>query len=98
MALISCAKLSPVSSGGDGGGRGSNNSLGNIYLAGVLKSRDAAGCEYDQGAEDAVMVSCDAEMIQLHSQMEKMKLQTGFPSHTYPFSGEEKKNWPKMIK
>lgn len=80
VALISCAKLSPVSSGG-GGGRGSNNSLGNIYLARALKSRDAAGCEYDQGAEDAVMVSCGAEMIQFHSQMEKMKLQKkGVPS------------------
>lgn len=94
VALISCAKLSPVSGGG--GSRGSNNSLGNIYLARVPKSRDAAGCEYDQGAEDAVMVSCDAEMIQFHSQMEKMKLQKKGSHHkkkksAYPFRGEEKK-------
>lgn len=67
------------------------------------KSRDAVGCEYDQGAEDAVMVSCDAEMIQFHSQMEKMKLQKRVPvppppkKSAYPFRGEEKK-WPKMIK
>lgn len=93
-ALISCAKLSPVSGGG---GRGSNNSLGNIYLARVPKSRDAAGCEYDRGAEDAVMVSCDAEMIQFHSQMEKMKLQKSPPpkKSAYPFRGEEKKNVQK---
>lgn len=97
VALISCAKLSPVSSGG--GSRGSNNSLGNIYLARVPKSHDAAGCEYDQGAEDAVMVSCDAEMIRLHSQMEKIakkgsRHKKNKTKNAYPFRGEEK----KMIK